>query len=154
MTKWARAAIAGPPGVLVAANVLLMLLSVAGRDPVWKREVINLSEAAALADAAEVSRLIAVGGDPLKPYWIRPRLIPESYALGPATRNGLEMTPMQAAAAAGRAEIVDLLLDEGVPLSTSEWQTLACGSPPDVRAALLRRHGNPALDCQIGESAK
>src|SRR5262245_40569912 len=116
--------------MLAAANVLLMLVSAGGRDPVWKREVVNLSEAAALEDSAEVSRLIAVGNDPLKPYWIRPRLIPESYALGPAARDGLTMTPMQAAAAAGRAEIVDLLLDEGVLLTPSEWRTLACGSPP------------------------
>lgn len=146
--NWRHVLIGGPPLLLALGNAVLLILGVVDRDPYWRAVPVNLSEAVALTDAAEVSRRIAFGGDPRARYWIRPGLIPPSYALGPAARDGIELTPMEAAAAARRPEIVDLLFDAGVLLSAAEWRGLACGDVDrDVRAALLRWPGRPAGGC-------
>lgn len=146
--SWRHGLIAAPPLLLALGNAVLLCLMAAGRDPLWNAGPVNLSEAVALTDSAEVARLIASGSDPHKRYSIRPGLVPESYALGPAARGGLDLTPMEAAVAARRSEIVDLLLDEGVLLTSDEWRTLACGDADrDVKAALQRWTGKPAGGC-------
>ena len=149
MTRLRLLVIGWPPLLLAIGNVILLVLSLAGRDPVWRPEHVNVSEAVALTDAAEAIRLIGLGNDPHKRYPIRPGLVPDSYALGPASRGGLEMTPMEAAVAAARPEIVALLFDEGVVLSEAEWRALACGQQSrEVTAVLLGWPGRPQGECR------
>jgi hypothetical protein len=109
---------------------------------------LNHSEAVALHDAGEVSRLIAVGHDPHRPYRIRAGLIRTPYELADVARDGIDLTPLETAAAARRAELVQLLLDEGAIPSPEQWRALTCtGGDPAVTATLLRWPARPVTGC-------
>lgn len=93
-----------PAVVLAIARLVLLALAVQGAHPFWPWERLTLSEAAALRDAGEVSRLLAEGQDPNRRYEVR---------RGFLKSGALHITPMEAAVAARRPEIVQLLLDGG-----------------------------------------
>jgi hypothetical protein len=103
MTRWPRAAIWLPLAALLAFRVFLVAASLAGRPPFWTTEPLTLSEAAAFRDGGEVARLLATGADPNATYPVRRG----------AVRGRIEATPLEAAQAAGRYEIVQLLRDAG-----------------------------------------
>jgi hypothetical protein len=100
-------AAAGPPLVLAVLRLLMLVASVGGAHPFWRWEPLTLSEAAALHDGGEVARLIADGHDPNGAYPVRPGIL---------TSEPMVLTPIAAAMAARRGEIVDLLMDAGAKL--------------------------------------
>jgi hypothetical protein len=100
-------AAAGPPIVLAVLRLAMLVASVAGAHPFWQWEPLTLSEAAALHDGGEVARLIAEGHDPNGEYPVR---------AGVLTSEPMLLTPIAAAMAARRGEIVDLLMDAGAKL--------------------------------------
>jgi hypothetical protein len=93
-----------PAALLALTRVVFLVLAVWDVHPFWRWEPLNLAEAAALRDRGEVARLLSEGEDPNATYRVR-RGVVRSYAM--------QMTPMAAALAARRDEIVQLLLDGG-----------------------------------------
>jgi hypothetical protein len=105
---------------------------------------VNISEAAALRDAATVVNLIQRGVDPRAPYPV------------PAGRlfdHAVTMTPLEAAVAARRPEVVDVILSAR-PLDAAGWAGAAClaRSVPDadIRAVVAAHRPEgaaPDVDC-------
>ena len=93
-----------PAALLAVARVVVLVLAGWGVHPFWLSEPLNLAEAAALRDRGEVARLLAEGSDPNATYRVRRGFV-RDYAV--------QMTPMAAAIAARREEIVQILLDAG-----------------------------------------
>jgi hypothetical protein len=81
----------------------------------WQGGPLTLAEAAALRDQSEVARLIESGLDPNREYPLRPDVLSVSRA-----------TPLEAAVAARRPEIVGLLRLEGATVDESGWRRLHC----------------------------
>ena len=100
-------AAAGPPIVLTVLTLVMVVAGLAGAHPFWQWRPLTLSEAAALHDGGEVARLIAEGEDPNGTYAVR---------AGYISREPVMITPIAAAMAAQRGEIVDILLDAGARL--------------------------------------
>jgi hypothetical protein len=93
-----------PAALLALARVVFLVLALWNAHPFWRWEPLNLAEAAALRDGGEVSRLLADGHDPNAVYPVRGGMI-RDYPM--------QVTPMAAALAARRSEIVQILLDAG-----------------------------------------
>ena len=93
-----------PIAALAVGRVAFLILALWDLNPFWLWEPLNLAEAAALRDAGEVSRLLADGSDPNATYQIRPGFIHVDAS---------RMTPVEAARASRRDEIVQILLDAG-----------------------------------------
>jgi hypothetical protein len=96
-----------PAALLTVARAAFLVLSVWGLHPFWLWEPLNLAEAAALRDRGEVARLLAEGQDPNAVYRVRRRVV-RDYAM--------QLTPIEAARATRREEIVQLLVDAGARL--------------------------------------
>ena len=107
----------GLPGALVALWSLgLCAMTLAGANPYWTEEPVNISEAAALRDAATVVNLIHRGVDPRQSYPV------------PAGRlfdRAVTVTPLEAAVAARRPEVVFAILSTR-PLDAAGWTAAAC----------------------------
>lgn len=93
-----------PIAALAIVRVTLLILALWDLNPFWRWEPLNLGEAAALRDGGEVARLLEDGADPNATYRIRPGFIHD---------DARQMTPLEAARAARRDEIVQILLDGG-----------------------------------------
>lgn len=81
----------------------------------WRGGPLTLAEAAALRDRGEVARLIEAGVDPNGDYELRPNILAVTRA-----------TPLEAAVAARRPEIVHLLMREGASMDEPRWRSLHC----------------------------
>jgi hypothetical protein len=135
----------GLPGALVAVwSLLLSVMTVAGANPYWEQQPVNISEAAALRDGATVVNLIRQGADPREPHPVR---------AGALFDREITLTPLEAAVAARRPEVVDAIL-WARPLDASRWPEIAClaGSvdDDDIRrvVAAHRPEGTDAdVDC-------
>ena len=114
---WLQACAAVPGVLVVAATAVMLAMAAAERHPLWPHGVVTLPEAAALRDAGEVALLIARGADPNAPDTIRRGMLFDRRA---------RLTPLQAAVAAERAEIVALLLRRGASPGDEEWTELVC----------------------------
>jgi hypothetical protein len=88
---------------LAAVRVALLASSLVGRPAFWSTGPVTLSEAAAYRDGGEVARQLDAGADPNARYHVRRG----------AVRGRVEATPLEAAEAAGRTEIVELLRASG-----------------------------------------
>lgn len=100
--------IAAIPAMLVAAvRVVFLILALWDQHPFWVFEPLNLSEAAALRDGGEVARLLAEGHDPNAVYLVRGGFLRD---------DEMRVTPIEAALASRRDEIVQLLRDGGAHL--------------------------------------
>jgi hypothetical protein len=110
-------ACAAVPAVAVTVfwGAVLCVALFGGTPRFWQGGSLTLSEAAALRDQGEVARLIEAGADPDSDYPLRPDVI--------ATRRA---TPLEAAVAARRAEIVNLLMREGATMDERSWRRLHC----------------------------
>ena len=134
----------GLPGVLLIVATAAMLVGLPfGADPLWAVEPITLSEAAALRDNGEVVRLIELGADVNGTSAVRPNIL---------TEHSLVVTPIEAAVAAERADMVELLLEQGARMDAALWTRLMCFSASveadDVRALLEpRRPEGSVEDC-------
>jgi hypothetical protein len=125
--------------VLAAWTTVVLLRGVAGAHPLWHVDPLNLSEAAALRDQATVVELLAKGEDPYARREVRADLV---------FNDRFELTPIEAAIAAGRTEIVELILFSVRPPSAAEWTHLRCLS--DLEGA---KNINEVLDRYRPQSA-
>ena len=99
------ALVAAAPGLgLALASVTWLGMAAFDAHPFWPHEALTLSEAAALRDGGEVARLLAEGHDPNARYAIRRRFLYDEAVV---------MTPVEAAVAADRPEIVAILVHAG-----------------------------------------
>lgn len=123
-----------PGGMLIVATTALLIALPFGVDPLWHVEPLTLPEAAALHDNGEVMRLIGLGADPDKAGTVRADFVDNEARV---------LTPLEAAVAAGRADVVELLLDNGAAIDDRIWIRLVCFADvvdaPDVRTALEER---------------
>ena len=103
-----------PPAMLAVARVVFLVLAVWDVHPFWLTEPLNLAEAAALRDRGEVARLLAEGQDPNATYRVRRGMVRDYQ---------VQMTPMAAAIAARRDEIVQILLDGGAKPHSPDAET-------------------------------
>jgi ankyrin repeat protein len=103
MTRWGSALLWLPLLAAVLIRVVLLSSSIAGHPVLWGGEPMTLSEAAAFRDAGEVARLLSMGLDPNADYHVRRG----------AVKGRIEATPLEAARASGREDMVRLLLDNG-----------------------------------------
>jgi hypothetical protein len=128
------------PGIVLTAwSALLMLGAAIGSHPLWRVEPLNLSEAAAMRDEATVVQLIASGEDPYARRQVRADLL---------FNDRVELTPLEAAIAGGRTEIVEIILFSSPRPAPAEWTRLRCLS--DLEGA---RNINDVLDRYRPESA-
>ena len=111
------AALCLPGALLIVATAAMLLGLPFGADPLWQVEPLTLPEAAALHDSGEVVRLIDLGEDPNAAGPVRPDLL----------RNDAQVvTPLEAAVGARRADIVELLLENGAVMDAEMWTRLMC----------------------------
>ena len=103
--RFLAVAAAAPGAVLAMVTAACLSAALVDAHPFWQSGRLTLSEAAALRDAGEVARRLAAGADPNGRYSVR---------RGVLNRTPPDpITPMEAAIAAGRDEIVMLLKDAG-----------------------------------------
>jgi hypothetical protein len=135
--RWREAVVAAPGVALAAFLAVALLLSAAGRNPIWPDQQINLSEAIAAEADAEIVRLRGARLD--LAYDVRPGLLSER-----ATRA----TPLESAIRARRADYLDRLLKDGAALDAMTWTHLRCMADGDARVVLERyRPAGGSVDC-------
>ena len=107
---------AAPPVMATVFCAGMLGAGLLGNTPAfWNGGTLTLAEAAALRDQGEVARLIEAGADPNREYALRPDILA-------TTRT----TPLEAAVAARRPEIVQLLMREGATMDEGRWRHLHC----------------------------
>ncbi len=128
-----------PGALLIAATAAMFAALPFGFDPMWYVEPVTLPEAAALRDNGEVMRLIGLGADPNEAGTVR---------AGFAHREAQVLTPLEAAVAIRRADMVEVLLENGAVMDVATWTRLICFADVveagDVRALLEQRRPQDA----------
>jgi hypothetical protein len=134
-------AAATPPLLLACAVVSMLAAGVAGRHPMWRTETLNMAEAAAARDVATIAMLLDRGEDPNATRHLRAVLF-----------DGMarDLTPLEAGVAAGRLEVVHLLLARGALVDDARRVALACDALHrgyrDVAAFLAGPASSPVCD--------
>ena len=108
-----------PPLALAIFTALSLALAAVGRHPLWRISDVNIAEAAAARDAASVVLMIQEGHDPNLPRFVRPGLL---------ARGAVRATPLEAALAEDRLEIIDVLLRHGASLSEAQRVAFTCAA--------------------------
>ena len=106
-----------PPLLLAGVIVVMLAAGLAGRHPMWRTETLNMAEAAAARDLATIAAMLDRGEDPHLSLPIRSTL-PDEVSIA--------MTPLEAGVAAGRLEVVHLLVTRGAALDDGRRAALAC----------------------------
>jgi len=141
---WLALVVAMPGIALAAWTVGLLIGAVSGSHLLWRVDPVNLSEAAALRDQATVVQLIRQGEDPYLRRDVRADLLFNDRA---------ELTPIEAAIAAGRSEIAEIILFSArTPPDAATWTRLRCLSDlegdKDINVVLDRyRPESATLSC-------
>ena len=136
------------PGCLVVAGLTAGLaLAPFDRHPLWPRQQLNLSEAAAVRDVAEIVRLIESSEDPDAARDVRSGLL---------TEHAVRLTPLEAAVAAGDPEIARVLLVNGASMDAQVWNRLRCSAEGHEITEYLdrRRPLQAVLDCDGASAAR
>ena len=131
MSNWTACALAAPGCLLAAASVIALVLASMDRHPMWPQQSMNIAEAAAVRDEAEVIRLVESGENFNNRYPVRPGLL-----FGPPT----ELTPLEAAIASDDPMVVQWLLQQDGPLDVERWTYLRCIAGGNEVPPLLERH--------------
>lgn len=130
----ALAAAAGPAAVIVGFDIIVLLLGAFGHHPWWPDRHLNLSEATAVRDQAEVARFLESGESPDARRLVRPGLV--------GNDTDVRATPLEAAISVRRPELIDMLFERGARPLPAEWHRLRCAAQrleyTDVIAALDR----------------
>ena len=116
-------ALAFPALCLVAAALFSVASGVLGVNPLWRSPELNMSEAAAMRDPATVVRMLRDGADQGLRRGVRPGLLFD---------RSVQLTPLEAAIAARRPEIVVALITQR-RFDREQWNRLRClvASSPD-----------------------
>lgn len=137
----AAAVATGLPGLMVASACgISVLLAMVGVDTLWPRTELNLAEAAAVRDAAEVVRLMERGDSLVTSWPVRAGLVGESAT---------SLTPLEAAIASRDRNMIDLLYDAGAQLDAAQWVLIRCAADiQEVMDALdARQPADASLEC-------
>jgi hypothetical protein len=132
---------AAVPGLLLS---LALAAATAGIAPALSADdSINVSEAVALNDLAEVVRLVRLGEDPNTTSIVRRHII---------RGRDDRLTPLEAAVATRRAEALELLVSLGAVVHQQNFPRLWCfaqrSEDATVIAFLERRRPDPgSIDC-------
>ena len=147
--RWLLAAVAAPAVVLASLEATNLMIATVRDHPRWPNTDLNLSEAAAVRDHAEVVRLIENGENPNTRRPVRPGLV----------QNDLEVeaTPLEAAISIRRPELMGLLFERGAHPSPADWLRLRCSAQAleyaDIVAVLdTRRPDGVEISCSGDES--
>ena len=130
-----------PPVCVACAWIAMLTITAAtGSHPIWNLTPRNAAEAAAFRDSAAVVRFVLSGSDLNAPGEVRGGIIRSQAAV---------LTPVEAAAAARQAEMVQVLIDLGASPDAAVWQRAYCISDADsVRDVLARRRpAGASEDC-------
>ena len=111
------AAIAVPGTIVATISLVMVIMAATAGHPMWRTEPMNMSEAAAMRDAATVLRLVRGGENPRQRRHVR---------AGFLFARSVRLTPIEAAIAAGRSEIVDVLIGAGEAATWPEWVHARC----------------------------
>jgi hypothetical protein len=126
--RWLHVALAVPGCTIAAAFTMAVMMGLFGRHPMWAWQPLNLAEAAALRDRAEVSRLIEFAADPNVPQIVR---------AGVLFDYPVKLTPLEAAVVANDDTMVRHLLNQGAFIDVGSWNRLQClAEGDDVRRVI------------------
>jgi hypothetical protein len=126
--RWLHVALAAPGCTVAAAFTVALVMGLFGRHPMWASQPLNLSEASAVRDRAEVSRLIEFAGDPNVPRVVRAGLLFD---------YPVKVTPLEAAVIVNDDTMVRHLLSQGVFMDVAVWDRLQClAEGDDVRRVI------------------
>jgi len=106
-----------PGALLIVVTAVMLGLLPFGIDPLWEAEPLTLPEAAALRDNGEAVRLIWSGADPDAPGEVRAGIVHS---------NAQVLTPLEAATASRRADMMELLVEQGASIDAATWTRLFC----------------------------
>ena len=131
-------AVAAPPLVLAIALVASLAMVPFERQPGN-----NVSEAAALHDAATVVQLLSHGADPGRRYPVRAGIL---------DGDTHELTPLESAIEARRPEVVDVILWTSA-IDREAWTRLRCSAGASQDAVIARvldsyRHADWTASCE------
>ena len=137
-------AVVSLPPVCVACAWLAVLAIAAGggSHPIWNLTPRNPAEAAAFRDSAAVVRFVLSGSDLNAPGDVRGGVIGSQAAV---------LTPVEAAAAARQAEMLQVLIDLGASPDASVWQRAYCISDADSVREVLARYRPPGASEMCGD---
>jgi hypothetical protein len=110
-------AVALPGTIVVLLSLGSALLALSGTHPLWTPEGVNMSEAAALRDAATVVALLRAGESADERRAVRAGIV---------SRHQVSLTPLEAAIAARRPEVVEVILWAGPRLDDGAWRHARC----------------------------
>ena len=110
-------AAAVPPAVVTAIEIAMLVLSLGGDHPRWRAQEVNLSEAAAIRDFAEVARLVERGENPGMARPVRQGMV---------EGEARDLTPLEAATIGEREEIAAYLIEHGAQPAADEWLRVRC----------------------------
>ena len=141
MNRPAALAVAIPGCLLAAASLVALMLAAFGEYPMWPHKEVNLAEAAAVREEAEVTRLIEQGQNPNIRYTVRPGLLFERSA---------SLTPLEAAVLNNDPAMVAHVLALSVSLDSATWVALRCFAADSPVAPVLDAHrpAGTVLDCR------
>lgn len=108
-----------PPLALAAAAVLLTVLGLFGLNPLWPHAPdLTMAEAAAVRDRATIVAMARNGVDPAPRMRVRAGMV--------RNRDDLFASPAEAAVIADRAEILHVLVANGLTLTADDAHRLIC----------------------------
>lgn len=111
-------AAASLPAVAIGLDSLAAAATTAvGRNPYWRQEPVNMAEAAAVRDLGTVVQLIRRGEDAHLRREVRADLL---------FNDRVELTPFEAAIAAQRPDMLELLIADAPIQDQAEWVALRC----------------------------
>lgn len=131
------------PALVWLTAAAALLIAVPGGYRVFAAPAdLTLAEAAALGDRAEVLRLIGEGVDPNMAARVRGGMI---------GNDDVALTPLAAAVAVGRVDVVELLMRHDAGLHPADIPGLLClaekAEKDDVMAFLKEREPAAVADC-------
>ena len=136
-------AVAAAPVVAAAAGFLLALFGLAGVNPFWHETPVTLPEAVALRSGWEVISQLRRGVDPNAALPVRRWIVD-------AGRD--ELSAWEAAVAADRVDVIELLAREGVSLKPEIARAALClgqsrGRRDSIAALVRLYHLDAAQSC-------
>ena len=118
--RWLLVAAAAPAVILACLEATILMIATVRDHPRWPNMDLNLSEATAVRDDAEVVRLLEGGENPDVRRPVRSGLVGNDVEI--------EATPLEAAISIRRSGLVNLLFERGANPSDVDWIRLRCSA--------------------------